>query len=54
VRGAHSDYVPTDTKTEFSPLFKRIQMVTVKNAGHWLHQEQPETVLTIARRFFAP
>ena len=54
VRGADSDYVPTDTKTEFSPLFKRIQMVTVKNAGHWLHQEQPETVLTIARRFFAP
>ena len=54
VRGAYSDYVPTDTKTEFSPLFKRIQMVTVKNAGHWLHQEQPETVLTIARRFFAP
>ena len=54
VRGAHSDYVPADTKTEFSPLFKRIQMVTVKNAGHWLHQEQPETVHTIARRFFAP
>ena len=54
VRGAYSDYVPTDTKTEFSPLFKRIQMVTVKNAGHWLHQEQPETVLTIVRRFFAP
>ncbi len=54
VRGAHSDYVPTDAKTNFAPLFKRLQMVTVKNAGHWLHQEQPETVLTIVRRFFAP
>ncbi len=54
VRGAHSDYVPTDAKTAFAPLFKRLQMVTVKNAGHWLHQEQPEAVLTIVRRFFAP
>jgi len=54
IRGAHSDYVPTDAKTAFTPLFKRLQMVTVKNAGHWLHQEQPETVLTIVRRFFAP
>ena len=54
VRGAHSDYVLADAKTDFAPLFTRLQVVTVKNAGHWLHQEQPETVLTIARRFFAP
>jgi len=54
VRGADSAYVPKTTKQDFAHLFSTLNVVTVKNAGHWLHQEQTETVLSIIRRFIAP
>ena len=54
VRGADSGYVPKTTKQDFAHLFGALKVVTVKNAGHWLHQEQTETVLSIIGRFVAP
>ena len=54
VRGADSGYVPKTTKQDFAHLFGVFNVVTVKNAGHWLHQEQTETVLSLIRRFIAP
>ena len=54
VRGADSAYVPKTTKQDFAHLFGALNVVTVKNAGHWLHQEQTETVLSIIGRFIAP
>ena len=53
VRGADSGYVPKTTKQDFAHLFGALNVVTVKNAGHWLHQEQTETVLSLIRRFIA-
>ena len=32
-------------------LFPRVQLVTIKDAGHWLHSDQPEVFLTVLRRF---
>jgi len=54
VRGADSAYVPKTTKQDFAHLFDGLNVVTVKNAGHWLHQEQTETVLSLIERFIAP
>jgi len=54
IRGADSAYIPKTTKQDFAHLFGALSMVTVKNAGHWLHQEQTETVLAIIRRFLTP
>ena len=54
VRGAESDYVANTTKQDFAHLFSALNVVTVKNAGHWLHQEQTATVLDIIRKFCAP
>jgi len=54
IRGADSAYVPKTTKQDFAHLFGALSVVTVKNAGHWLHQEQTETVLSIIGRFIAP
>ena len=54
IRGADSAYVPKTTKEDFAHLFGALSVVTVKNAGHWLHQEQTETVLSIIGRFIAP
>ena len=54
IRGADSAYVPKTTKQDFAHLFGALYVVTVKNAGHWLHQQQTETVLSIIGRFIAP
>ena len=54
LRGADSNYVPNTASRELAPLFSALSVITVKNAGHWLHQEQTETVLTMVRRHFAP
>lgn len=54
IRGADSAYVPKTTKQDFAHLFGALNVVTVKNAGHWLHQEQTETVLSLIGRFIAP
>ena len=54
IRGADSACVPKTTKQDFAHLFGALNVVTVKNAGHWLHQEQTETVLSLIGRFIAP
>ena len=54
LRGADSGYVPKTAKQDFAYLFAALNVITVKNAGHWLHQEQTETVLAIIGRFIAP
>ena len=54
LRGADSNYVPNTANRELASLFSALSVITVKNAGHWLHQEQTETVLTMVRRHFAP
>ena len=54
LRGANSGYVPKTAKQDFAHLFGSLNVVTVKNAGHWLHQEQAKTVLSIIERFIAP
>jgi len=32
-------------------LFPATRLVTVKNAGHWVHSEQPEVFTETLRRF---
>jgi esterase len=41
-----SEYAPAMRK-----LFPRVQLVTVKKSGHWVHSDQPEVFLAILRRF---
>ena len=31
--------------------FPRNRRVTIKDAGHWVHSEQPEVFLEVLRRF---
>ncbi|WP_338751293.1 alpha/beta fold hydrolase [Janibacter alittae] len=47
--GANSPYVSEDNEPEMRRLFPRVRQVTVKNAGHWVHSEQP-AVTTAALR----
>lgn len=49
--GGRSDYVRPEYGPAMRELFPRAQLVTVKNAGHWVHSEQPDVFVTALRRF---
>jgi pimeloyl-ACP methyl ester carboxylesterase len=51
VAGANSRYILPEHADTMRRLFPRVRLVTVKNAGHWVHSEQPEIFLAILRRF---
>lgn len=41
LKGEHSGYINDDDKTLIEAHFQNSEIVTVKNAGHWLHAENP-------------
>ncbi len=49
--GANSDYVRPEHAPRMRSLFPRVQLVTIKDAGHWLHTDQPGVFLSVLRRF---
>jgi esterase len=51
VAGAESDYVRPEYAADMRALFPRVQLITIKGAGHWVHSEQPQVFLAILRRF---
>ena len=51
VGGATSTYITDEYAPAMDQLFPRNRRVTIKNAGHWLHSEQPEVFLEVLRRF---
>lgn len=51
VGGANSGYVREDHDRTMGLLFPRHRRVTIKNAGHWVHSEQPQVFLQVLRQF---
>lgn len=51
IAGEDSDYVREDDKTLIKDIFPLANIVSLKNAGHWLHAEHPEMFTKIVRRF---
>jgi pimeloyl-ACP methyl ester carboxylesterase len=51
VAGANSHYVLPDDRPRMDALFPATRLVRIKNAGHWVHSEQPEVFLETLRRF---
>lgn len=49
--GERSPYVRPEHEPEMRRLFPRTTLATVKGAGHWVHSEQPETVVSALRTF---
>ncbi|HET7736601.1 MAG TPA: alpha/beta fold hydrolase [Nocardioidaceae bacterium] len=49
--GERSDYVKDEYAPVMDQLFPRNRRVTIKNAGHWLHSEQPEVFTEVLKRF---
>jgi pimeloyl-ACP methyl ester carboxylesterase len=51
IAGANSTYVLPEDRERMDALFPRTRLVQIKNAGHWVHSEQPEIFLETLRRF---
>jgi pimeloyl-ACP methyl ester carboxylesterase len=51
IAGANSAYVLDDDRPRMDALFPATRLVRIKNAGHWVHSEQPEIFLETLRRF---
>lgn len=51
MRGAQSDYVSDESIEKMKDLFPLLSAITIDSAGHWLHQEQTESVLQAMRTF---
>ncbi len=51
IGGARSDYVGDAHAAEMERLFPRNRRVMIKDAGHWVHSEQPQVFLEVLRRF---
>ncbi len=53
VSGAQSDYMTPAGREAARGLFPRAQFMALKNAGHWLHADQPAAFAQVVEGFFA-
>lgn len=51
VAGGRSDYVQEEFRPVMERYFPATRLVTVKDAAHWVHSQQPEVFHSILRRF---
>lgn len=51
VTGANSNYVQDKDKPDIEKYFPNSNIIKMKNAGHWLHAEQPEAVIETIQAF---
>jgi pimeloyl-ACP methyl ester carboxylesterase len=51
VAGSESRYIEPEHAETMERLFPRTRRVVVKNAGHWVHSQQPEVFVEVLRRF---
>ncbi len=51
IRGEKSGYVMEEDTLIMRKYFKNAELVTIPNAGHWLHAEQPELFIKTLRYF---
>ncbi len=51
IAGANSHYVLPEDRPHMDALFPATRLVKIKDAGHWVHSEQPEVFLETLRRF---
>ncbi len=51
IRGENSDYVLDEDRDMIKKHFPESNIVTIKDAGHWVHAEKPEELLTTVNHF---
>lgn len=53
IRGGKSSYIQDEDLDEISSHFKDMQLITIADAGHWVHAEQPNELLSAIKSFLA-
>lgn len=53
MKGEHSNYIRDTDKLLISKLFPNSTVVTIHDAGHWVHAEQPEAFLETLKSFLS-
>ena len=51
IRGGKSSYILDEDVEELSSHFKDMQLVTIADAGHWVHAERPNELLFAINSF---
>jgi pimeloyl-ACP methyl ester carboxylesterase len=51
IAGAASDYIRPEHRSVIRSLFPSARFVTLKNAGHWLHAENPSGFVGVVEAF---
>lgn len=51
VRGALSDYITDLDIPKIKTIFSAVELVTIENAGHWVHVDAPEELYTTIIEF---
>ena len=51
IRGAKSRYVEETDLPAINRLFPTAELITVQNAGHWIHAEQPAELFSVVSTF---
>lgn len=51
IKGENSDYITQQDYPLIKKLFPAADFQTIKNAGHWLHAEQPEMLIGLINNF---
>lgn len=53
LRGDKSNYITKEDETLIKHHFPEAQIITIKNAGHWLHAENPKDFFKTVMKFIA-
>mmetsp|Transcript_67282 Transcript_67282/g.109082 ORF Transcript_67282/g.109082 Transcript_67282/m.109082 type:complete len:419 (-) Transcript_67282:167-1423(-) len=51
VQGGKSRFISSRHLPEISSMFPRFTLQTIRNAGHWVHSEDPETTVNNVQKF---
>ena len=51
VKGENSDYIDSENLKITSKLFPKYKLTEIKNAGHWIHHENPDDFFSICLNY---
>ncbi len=51
IRGDRSDYVAPEHRDDCRALFPAARFITIRDAGHWVHADQPAAFVDVLRGF---
>lgn len=51
IRGSRSPYILEEDESEIKMLFPNSSVVTIQNAGHWVHADQPQAMFQAVMEF---